>query len=122
MLPQLHEEKQVSARRAGLPSLSSIINLNDFEKAAEHVLGPDSKARAYFASTADDGKAASNSRESFNYIQFLPRVLVPVSRVDIKTRFLGTEVSIPVFIGLSTFSRDCRYFKCCGQHQQAKLV
>lgn len=96
------EQEQVTARRAALPPLGSIINLDDFEKAAEHVLGSDSKAFAYFFSTADDGKAALNSRKAFDFVQFLPRVLVPVGKVDIKTCFLGTEVSVPVFIGMST--------------------
>ena len=98
----LSEQEQIATRRDALPPLSSIINLDDCEKAAEHVLGSESTAFAYFASTADDGKAAFNSRNAFDFIQFLPRVLVPVGKVNIKTRFLGTEVSMPVFIGTST--------------------
>ena len=44
----------MAERRESLPPVSSMINLDDFEKTAEHVLGTKSQAYAYYSSAADD--------------------------------------------------------------------
>ena len=93
------EAEEQTTRRANLPPLGTIINLDDFERAAQHVLGDESQAFCYYASVADDGVAFERNRNAFEYLNLLPRTLVPVSQVDVKWQFLGKEVPLPVFIG-----------------------
>jgi L-lactate dehydrogenase (cytochrome) len=88
------EADLVQQRRSELPHVQSMVNLDDFERAAEHVLGSGSQAFAYYRSAADDEVAFERNRRAFSFLNFLPRVLVPVQDVSTSTSFLGVPVHI----------------------------
>ncbi|CAI7629726.1 unnamed protein product [Penicillium glandicola] len=83
-------------KSAKMPSLSSIINLEDFERAASKSLPP--RSFAFFSAGAEDEAAVRWNRDSWKAIRFRPRVLRPIPSVDISTSILGTRFSSPFFI------------------------
>lgn len=104
--------------------LSSLLNLDDFERSAEATLKPkvrslspgrrredsqraaadaprrppssSSQSWAYFASAADDGYTAQQSKDVWSQVRFRPRVLRNVDGpLDLRTRILGYESRLP---------------------------
>lgn len=85
--------------------LASILNLHDFERAAQRHL-PHS-IFSYIANTAEDGKSARSNVRSFDEFEFIPRALVNVTNISQKTTILGTTYESPFGIapmGLSALS------------------
>ncbi|KAL2825773.1 FMN-dependent dehydrogenase-domain-containing protein [Aspergillus cavernicola] len=76
--------------------LRSIVNIHDFENAAQHNLTP--QAFAFFKSGADDEHTARWNHQSWQSIRFRPRVLRPITTLDLSTSILGTKTSLPFFI------------------------
>lgn len=83
------QEKQRRERLAHLPPLSSILNLEDFEKVAQSVLTP--QGWMYYRTAADDEISYHHNRTSFGRIWFRPRILVPIEQVDATTTILSTQ-------------------------------
>ncbi|KAL4783763.1 FMN-dependent dehydrogenase [Aspergillus varians] len=77
-------------------ALRSIVSIADFEAAALHHLTP--QAFAFFKAGADDEYTAQWNRKSWQSIRFRPRILRPISSVDLSTSILGANVSLPFFI------------------------
>ena len=99
------EAEQISERRQRAPPLTSILNLDDFERVAEQVLGKDSQAFSYYRSAADDEKTYDRNRESWSMLGFRPRVLVDVDDISLSTIFLGKKADFPVFIAPTAFAQ-----------------
>lgn len=85
--------------------LASILNLEDFEKAARrHLPRP---IFGYVANAAEDRKTLSANRSAFDDYCFVPRALVDVSQVSLETELLGKRYSAPFGIapmGISALS------------------
>lgn len=73
-----------------------IINVNDFEKAAERLSKP--QAWAFFASAADDEISKHWNARDFSKIALRPRVLRDVGTVDTSTSILGIPTRMPLFV------------------------
>lgn len=73
-----------------------IINVNDFEKAAETLSPPG--AWAFFASAADDEITKKWNSRDFSKIALRPRVLRNVGTVDTSTTILGFPSRMPLFV------------------------
>lgn len=104
------------------PRLASIINMDDFEKAAELTmskrgfacessshgvvsLGLTEIVSRVSLNVATDMRAGADSelavdwnRKSWQKIRFRPRVLVPVEQVDMRTTIFGNDFDLPFFI------------------------
>ncbi|KAI1635916.1 FMN-dependent dehydrogenase-domain-containing protein [Biscogniauxia mediterranea] len=80
---------------ASKPSLESIINAHDFERAAEASFTP--KAWAFVSSAATDCLTKRRNAAAYADISLRPRVLRDVSRVDLRTTVLGRRVRAPIF-------------------------
>ncbi|GAA5897903.1 hypothetical protein JCM8208_003188 [Rhodotorula glutinis] len=84
--------------------LSSLLNLDDFERSAEATLKP--KSWAYFASAADDGYTAQQSKDVWSQVRFRPRVLRNVDGpLDLRTRILGFECRLPFMVSPAAMAK-----------------
>ncbi|KAL2075215.1 hypothetical protein VTL71DRAFT_157 [Oculimacula yallundae] len=81
------------------PSLTSILNLDDFEQVAKKYLSP--AGWAYYTSGADDEYSKQEAGQSFRELKFRPRVLRNVESIDTHTLILGKPSSLPVYISSS---------------------
>ena len=59
----------------------------------------------YYAGGAEDELTLAANRRAFAEVFLRPRVLMDVSRIETKTRVLGTEVSMPVLVAPTAFHR-----------------
>ncbi len=88
-----------------MTSLSSILCLDDFERAARrHLPKP---VFAYVAEAVEDNAAFRDNRAAFEELAFVPRALVDVSGAHTRTPLFGTEYSAPFGIapmGVSALS------------------
>ena len=73
-----------------------LINLADFERAAEAAL--DTMAWHYFRSGSGDERTLRENRAAFERHRLLPRVLVDVERRSLATTVLGRPVGWPVLV------------------------
>jgi len=72
------------------------VNLFEFEELAKQSV--EKSAYDYIASGAEDEITLRENREAWERIVFRPRVLVDVSKVDMRTTLFGTEISMPVIL------------------------
>jgi L-lactate dehydrogenase (cytochrome) len=78
------------------PPLSSIINLDDFEKA--FAKSGSQKANAYVSGASNDLITLNANKTFWQRLWFRPRVMRNVSAVNTKMRMLGVDVDMPVWI------------------------
>ena len=81
--------------------MSAIINLDDFQRAAQAKLPKD--IFDYYASGADDEISLHNNRSMFNHLHLLPRILVDISQVSTATKILGMNLNAPIMIAPTAF-------------------
>ena len=88
-----------------MPSLSSLLNLDDFERAARaHLPRP---IFAYVSGAVEDNAAFRDNRAAFDEWGFVPRVLVDVSKGVMSTSLFDKAYALPVGIapmGISAMS------------------
>ncbi|MGH2811187.1 MAG: alpha-hydroxy acid oxidase [Actinomycetota bacterium] len=85
------------------PVWEDLLTLDDFEDAAKKVLPK--MAYDYFRSGADEERTLRANRKAFRKYEIWHRVLVDVSAVDLRTRVLGTEVSMPVLVSPTAYQK-----------------
>lgn len=73
-----------------------LLNSDDYEAAARERLSPG--AYAYFAGGSEDELTLRENRAAWERMILVPRVLVDVSRRDLSTTVLGTQVALPVLM------------------------
>ncbi|KAL9081110.1 MAG: hypothetical protein Q9157_000315 [Trypethelium eluteriae] len=78
------------------PPLSTLINLDDFERAFEKT--GSQKSQAYISGASNDLLTLNANRTLWQKLWFRPRVMRNVSNVSTKTRMMGCDVSMPVWI------------------------
>jgi 4-hydroxymandelate oxidase len=78
-----------------------LINLADFERAAESALDP--MAWRYFSAGAGDERTLRENRLAFERRLLLPRVLVDVGRRSLATTVLGRPLAWPVVVAPMAF-------------------
>ncbi|KAF5645172.1 L-lactate dehydrogenase (cytochrome) [Fusarium sp. NRRL 52700] len=78
-----------------LPTLDSIINLQDFEDAARSCLNE--RSWVYVSGASNDCYTASNNAEIYQSVFLRPRVCRPISQVDTSTTTLGHRFDVPIF-------------------------
>ncbi|OJD29225.1 cytochrome b2 [Diplodia corticola] len=85
------------------PPLDSLINSYDFESVASRTLSQ--KTWAFYSSAATDEITRDANKSSFDRIWWRPRVLRDVSGVDTRSRILGNEVQLPLFVSPAAMAR-----------------
>lgn len=78
------------------PPLSSLINLEDFERAFE--TSGSQKAWAYTSGASNDLLTLEANKSYWQKLWFRPRVMKNVAKVNTKTKMMGCEVPMPVWI------------------------
>src|SRR3954453_20202382 len=78
-----------------------LINLADFERAAESALDP--MAWRYFRGGAGDERTLRENRLAFERRRLLPRVLVDVGRRSLAPTALGRPLAWPVMVAPMAF-------------------
>ncbi|CAI5757141.1 unnamed protein product [Candida verbasci] len=94
--PPTPEEIQRRKNVKNKPDLSQIYNLSDFEFVARHTM--EKTAWAYYSSGCDDEITLRENHLSFQRVFFRPKVMIDVSKIDLSTSMLGTNVSYPFYI------------------------
>ena len=82
---------------------ASLLTIEDFEEAARSKLSQ--MAYDYYRSGADAEITLGNNRAAFSRWEIWPRVLVDVSHRDLRTRVLGTEVSLPILVAPTAYQK-----------------
>ncbi|CAH6721458.1 cytochrome b2, mitochondrial [[Candida] jaroonii] len=80
----------------GVPPLSRVFNLHDFEFISKKVLTPETWA--YYSGGSDDEITMRDNHSAFARIFFNPKVLVDVRNVDISTEMMGIETDAPFYL------------------------
>ncbi|WRT67015.1 uncharacterized protein IL334_003981 [Kwoniella shivajii] len=83
--------------------LSNIINMRDFQSAAEELCTK--VGWAYYASAADDEITKEENNTDYKKIRFRPRVLRSVKEVDASTKILGYDSTIPLWISPAAMAK-----------------
>jgi L-lactate dehydrogenase (cytochrome) len=115
-----------NAGRDEPPPLSNIINLRDFEVVAERHLP--ANAWAYYAAGADDEISKQEAERAYRKVSLRPRILRNVGSIDTRTKILGHDVSLPVYIsavGIAKFAHpqgECTLAAAAGKEGLAQLV
>ncbi|CAL9225922.1 unnamed protein product [Arabidopsis halleri] len=73
-----------------------ITNVMEYEKIAKEKLPK--MVYDYYASGAEDQWTLQENRNAFSRILFRPRILIDVSKIDVSTRVLGFNISMPIMI------------------------
>ncbi|EED78421.1 predicted protein [Postia placenta Mad-698-R] len=89
------DEIRMEQAQTRKPQINQILSLRDMENVALNVISY--KAKAYYYSAADDELTNAENARAFSRFFFHPRVLRPISKVDVSTSILGIKSSIPVF-------------------------
>ncbi|KAB8670396.1 hypothetical protein FH972_026309 [Carpinus fangiana] len=85
------------------PPLSSIINSYDFEEVASSVLSK--KTWAFYSSAATDCITRDANKSMLDRIWFRPRLLRNVEHVSTKTKMLGCDLDLPLFISPAAMAK-----------------
>jgi len=59
---------------------------------------------AYYSSAATNLSTLAKNRSSWDEVLFRPRVMVDVAEVDTRTKFLGQDTTLPVFVAAAAFA------------------
>ena len=104
-LPKTNDKSnaQVTDSKPAYPPLSSIVSVDDFEKAAESYLS--ASGWAYYSSGAEDEISISDARRIFRKLSLRPRVLRRVDPVSTATSILGFPSSLPFYISPTGIGR-----------------
>jgi isopentenyl diphosphate isomerase/L-lactate dehydrogenase-like FMN-dependent dehydrogenase len=83
--------------------MSELVNVWDYERAAEEKLEPG--AFGYFVGGANDEWTLRENLAAFTRWVLRPRMLVDVGTVTTTTTVLGTEIALPVLVAPTAFQR-----------------
>ena len=78
------------------PPLTTLLNLDDFERSFEKY-GP-RKAWAYIIGASNDCLSYRANKDAWQRLWFRPRIMRDVSKVNTRMRMMGQEVAMPVWI------------------------
>ncbi|KAI8904059.1 cytochrome b2, mitochondrial precursor [Gorgonomyces haynaldii] len=122
-LPKV-EGKQFTT--AHLPPLSTMLNLDDFEKLAEKEMSKE--AWAYYSSAGDDEITYKENHLAFRKYWLKPKVLVNVKHVDTSTTVLGTRTSVPFYVTATALGKlghpegEVVLTRACGTRNVIQMI
>ncbi|GAB7355019.1 hypothetical protein MBLNU459_g5623t1 [Dothideomycetes sp. NU459] len=96
-------EKTAELQHYQKPGLDSVLNLDDFEEVASQTLAK--KTWAFYSSAATDCHTRDRNRSFFSRIGLRPRILRNVKDVDTRTRMLGHEIGVPLFVSPAALAK-----------------
>lgn len=99
------------------PPLETLINAHDFEVVASKTAS--SKTWAFYSSAATDLITRDANKSCFDRIWFRPRVLRNVRSVDTRTKILGVDFKLPLFVSPAAMAKlihpegECAIARAC---------
>ncbi|KAJ9191262.1 hypothetical protein DTO021D3_5503 [Paecilomyces variotii] len=99
------------------PPLETLINSHDFELVASKTATK--KTWAFYSSAATDLITRDANKSCFDRIWFRPRVLRNVRSVDTRTKILGIDSSLPLFVSPAAMAKlihpdgECAIARAC---------
>jgi L-lactate dehydrogenase (cytochrome) len=99
------------------PPLGTLINSHDFEAVASKTAN--SKTWAFYSSAATDLITREANKTCFDRIWFRPRVLRNVRAVDTRTKMLGRDYKLPLFVSPAAMAKlihpdgECAIAQAC---------
>ncbi|OJJ53152.1 hypothetical protein ASPSYDRAFT_94975 [Aspergillus sydowii CBS 593.65] len=99
------------------PPLETLINSHDFEHVASRTASK--KTWAFYSSAATDLITRDANKSCFDRIWFRPRVLRNVRSVDTKSKVLGVDLSMPLFVSPAAMAKlihqdgECAIARAC---------
>ncbi|OOQ82121.1 Cytochrome b2, mitochondrial [Penicillium brasilianum] len=99
------------------PPLETLINANDFEVVASKTASK--KTWAFYSSAATDLITRDANKSCFDRIWFRPRVLRNVRSVDTRTKILGGDFRLPLFVSPAAMAKlihpegECAIARAC---------
>ncbi|BCS29027.1 FMN-dependent alpha-hydroxy acid dehydrogenase [Aspergillus puulaauensis] len=99
------------------PPLETLINSHDFEHVASRTASK--KTWAFYSSAATDLITRDANKSCFDRIWFRPRVLRNVRSVDTKSKILGVDLSMPLFVSPAAMAKlihqdgECAIARAC---------
>lgn len=85
------------------PPLHTLINSHDFEVVASSTASK--KTWAFYSSASTDLITRNANKSCFDRIWLRPRVLRNVRSVNTRTKFLGLETSLPLFVSPAAMAK-----------------
>ena len=85
------------------PPLETILSSYDFEKVAAQALSK--KTWAFYSSAATDMLTRDANKSMMDRILLRPRVLRNVTRVDTRTKILGCQTGLPLFVSPAAMAK-----------------
>ncbi|CAK0884828.1 unnamed protein product [Prorocentrum cordatum] len=85
------------------PPLAAMLNTFDFESVARETMEP--QAWGYYSSGGDDEITLRDNHMAFQRITMRPRILVNVAEIDLRTSFLGTDSSLPLYFTATALAK-----------------
>ncbi len=86
-----------------MSSIDKAFNIEDLRKAARRILPK--PLFNYIDGGADDESNVLGNAFAYDAVKLVPEYLVDVSDIDLTTRVLGREISMPLFVGPTGMSR-----------------
>ena len=99
------------------PPLQSLVNSYDFELVASKTASK--KTWAFYSSAATDLITRDANKSCFDRMWFRPRVLRNVRSVDSRTKILGVDCNLPLFVSPAAMAKlihpdgECAIAKAC---------
>ncbi|KOC18453.1 putative oxidoreductase [Aspergillus flavus AF70] len=83
--------------------VSTLLNLDEIEKAATNVISK--RAWAYYYSAADDKITKDFNTQVYRSLLLRPRVFVDCRKCDVETELLGWKVGLPIYVSPTAMAR-----------------
>lgn len=99
--PQQHDDSEPSEPIE--LELHHMLNAFDFEQVAK--LKMNKEGWSYYSSGADDEITLRENHNAFQRIWLRPRVMVDVAKIDMSSKMLGYDTSIPLYISATALGR-----------------
>jgi L-lactate dehydrogenase (cytochrome) len=86
-----------------VPALEDILNISEFEPAAQHLISR--KGFAYYYSAADDLHSKHLNSNVYSQILLRPRIFVDCTRCDTSITMFGHKVDLPIYVAPAAMAR-----------------
>ena len=86
-----------------MPNLDKVLNIEDLRKIARRKLP--APLFNYIDGGSDDESNVLGNVDAFNNVRLIPEYLIDVANIDLSTKVLGREISMPLFLSPTGMTR-----------------
>lgn len=117
---------KLNAYRTNVPQIGQLLNLNDFEHIARHILQP--IVWCFYAAAAEDEVTYRENINAYRRIFFKPYVCRDVRDIDLSTEMLGAKLAAPFYCSacaqakLGHYDGELGIARGCGKEGIAQMI